>query len=80
VHSESEPTPLEAIIALCGELLAMDGISADDNFFMLGGSSLTAVEFTEALLAKYQLELSLDAVFECETLADLARQCNDCRT
>jgi acyl carrier protein len=79
VNSESEPSQLEAIIAVCSEMLAADGISAEDNFFMLGGSSLTAVEFTEVLLAKYQLDLSLDAVFECETLGELAMRCNDCR-
>jgi Phosphopantetheine attachment site len=42
---------------------------------MLGGTSLTAVELTEHLLATYGLELSIEAVFAKDTLADLALRC-----
>lgn len=66
---------LAAVIAVCSELLGTDEISGSDNFFMLGGTSFTVIELTEGLLTRYELELSLDAVFSSETLDDLALCC-----
>lgn len=71
----SEKDALAALIELCGELFATEDISASDNFFMLGGTSLTAVELTVHLHASYGLELPIEAVFTEETLADLALNC-----
>ena len=69
------PPALAAVIAVCSKLLGTDEITGSDNFFMLGGTSLTVIELTEELLARYELELSLDAVFSSETLDDLALCC-----
>jgi hypothetical protein len=69
------PAALAAVMAVCSELLGIDEISGSDNFFMLGGTSLTVIELTEGLLARYELELSLEAVFRSETLGDLALCC-----
>ncbi|MDQ2813596.1 MAG: phosphopantetheine-binding protein [Actinomycetota bacterium] len=69
------PAARAAVIAVCSELLGIDEIAGSDNFFMLGGTSLTVIELTEGLLARYGLELSLDAVFSSETLDDLALCC-----
>jgi acyl carrier protein len=66
---------LTAVTAVCRELFAAEKISAADNFFMLGGNSMNAIEMTEELLARYELELPLDAVFTCDTLEELALHC-----
>lgn len=71
----SEKDALAALIELCGELFATDDISARDNFFVLGGTSLTAVELTVHLLASYGFDLPIEAVFTEDTLADLALCC-----
>lgn len=66
---------LVALIELCNELFATDDITGGDNFFMLGGTSLTAVELTIHLRAGYGFELPVEAVFTENTLADLALCC-----
>lgn len=65
---------LAAIISVCSGLFSVAAIAAD-NFFELGGTSLNAIELTEELLVRYELELSLDAVFSCDTLGELALAC-----
>jgi myxalamid-type nonribosomal peptide synthetase MxaA len=75
MNSEVDLDPLTAIIALCSEILAIEHISAGENFFAMGGNSLNAVELTEALHAERGLWLPLEAVFECETLSELASRC-----
>lgn len=70
----SEKDALAALIELCGELFATEDISARDNFFVLGGTSLTAVELT-VQLASYGFDLPIEAVFTEDTLADLALCC-----
>lgn len=66
---------LPAIIDVCTEMFATSDIGADDNFFMLGGTSLNVIELTEKLLDRYQVDLPLDVVFACETLAELGQHC-----
>lgn len=71
----SEKDALAAIIESCGQLFATEDISARDNFFVLGGTSLTAVKLTVHLLASYGFDLPIEAVFTEDTLADLALCC-----
>jgi amino acid adenylation domain-containing protein len=65
--------PLEAgIAALWKSVLGIAPASRSDNFFALGGDSLTAVQLMSRLRETYFLELSVRALFEAPTLADLA--------
>jgi acyl carrier protein len=75
MQENSDQDYLLAIIDVCREMFATSDIAADDNFFMLGGTSLNVIELTEKLLGRYQVDLPLDAVFACETLAELAHHC-----
>ena len=70
----TEPEFLTAVVTACAELLAIDSVSAKENFFILGGTSMHAVELTEELL-QHGVDLPLQAVFSAETLADLALSC-----
>lgn len=76
MRATSKPNNLAAIIDVCSEIFSTDDVSAEDNFFLLGGTSLNVIELTEELLARHKLDLPLDAVFASDTLAELARYCS----
>jgi len=59
------------------ELLGMDSIGLDDDFFDLGGHSLIAVRLVSKIKKAYKLDFGLSILFEARTirhLADLIRR------
>jgi acyl transferase domain-containing protein/acyl carrier protein len=58
--------------ALWTESLGISAIAVDDDFFELGGNSLTAVELMSRIQAAFQVELSIAALFDFPTLSALA--------
>jgi acyl carrier protein len=65
----------QAVIDVCSDILMRDDISAADNFFILGGISGNVLELIKELLARFRVELPLDAVFASKTLAEIATHC-----
>jgi amino acid adenylation domain-containing protein len=66
-------TPLEETIGkIWSEILGVDEISANDNFFDLGGDSLLATRLFAQIRTVTSLELPLKLLFESPTIADLA--------
>lgn len=64
---------IEAFLcALWCELLGLQEVGVDDDFFDLGGHSLSAARFTGRLQHEYGIELPLISIFECRTIARLA--------
>ncbi|MEV5242005.1 amino acid adenylation domain-containing protein [Streptomyces cinnamoneus] len=62
---------------LCGiaaEILGVDEVAVDDNFFLLGGRSLQITKLVSRIRALFKAELSLRRVFENPTVAGLAEQ------
>ncbi|MBE8994630.1 non-ribosomal peptide synthetase/type I polyketide synthase [Microcystis aeruginosa] len=62
----------EAISAIFGQVLKLEKVGIDDNFFEIGGNSLQATQVISRLREKFSLELPLRRLFEQPTVADLA--------
>ncbi|WP_280364175.1 non-ribosomal peptide synthetase, partial [Nocardia wallacei] len=66
-------TPVEEIVAeVFGEVLGVDRVGADDDFFALGGNSLVATQVAARLGAAIDGRIPVRTVFETPTVAALA--------
>ncbi|WP_165191595.1 amino acid adenylation domain-containing protein [Caulobacter soli] len=64
----------ETIEAIWRTALKRDQVSVEDDFFALGGNSLTAVSLIHRINAALGARLKLQALFEAPTIAALARK------
>jgi len=69
----------QVIAALCADLLALDAIGLDDDFFDLGGHSLLTIQLLGRLRQRLGVELALRAVFERRTVRGLAAAVEEAR-
>jgi amino acid adenylation domain-containing protein/non-ribosomal peptide synthase protein (TIGR01720 family) len=67
-------TPVEeALAGVWSEVLGVERVGAEDNFFDLGGHSLLATRVLSHVRRLFRRELPLQVVFEATTVAKLAR-------
>ena len=64
----------ESLADIWRTTLGVEQIGAADNFFALGGHSLLAAQVRARIHRMLGVELALEALFEEQTLADLARR------
>jgi len=68
-------TPAEkALAGFYAEALGLGRVGAHDNFFDLGGHSLLASQVMSRVHAAFQVELSVNSLFEAPTVAELAER------
>jgi len=62
----------KALAAIWRELLGVEAIGRDDDFFQLGGHSLLAITMASRVREAFQIDVQLQAIFDYPTLAELA--------
>ena len=62
----------EAIAGVWRDVLSRERVGVHDDFFELGGSSLTAIEVARGVAVRVGVEVPLMALFEGPTVAELA--------
>lgn len=68
-------TPIESTIAeIWAEVLQLERVGVNDNFFEVGGHSLLAIRVLLGLQEAFGIELALKTLFQSPTVAALAQQ------
>ncbi len=70
--AEPETEVQRILVDIWTQLLGIDGIGIEDDFFDLGGNSLTAVRLCDEVQQRLGRSLSVVKVFECRAIRDLA--------
>jgi amino acid adenylation domain-containing protein len=74
VFSTPRTVVAQKLTEILAPLLGLDRISVEDNFFTLGGHSLLGTQLIARVRDTFGVSLSLRALFDAPTIADLAGQ------
>jgi amino acid adenylation domain-containing protein len=69
----------QAIAAMWGDVLGIEPIGVNDDFFALGGHSLLATQLASRLRDAFKVELPLRRLFEAPTIAGVAALIDEAR-
>src|ERR1700689_780309 len=62
----------QRLLAMWRELLGLDSVGPDDNYFDLGGDSALAVHLFARIEKEFGVKLPLATLFEAQTASELA--------
>jgi amino acid adenylation domain-containing protein len=62
----------ESLVSLWSEVLRLERVGVHDNFFAVGGHSLLAAQVVAQVRDLFQVDLSLQGLFEAPTVAEFA--------
>ncbi|GAB4051115.1 type I polyketide synthase [Catellatospora paridis] len=69
----AEPGVADVLAPIWSSLLGIERIRPDDDFFAIGGTSLTAVQLVAQVRASFGVRLSMRLIFDAPTLDAMAR-------
>ncbi|HEY2291170.1 MAG TPA: amino acid adenylation domain-containing protein, partial [Thermoanaerobaculia bacterium] len=70
---EAPATPLQDILAtIWGEVLSLPRVGLNDNFFISGGNSLSAIQVVSRIRRTLKVEVALRSLFDAPTLGALS--------
>nr|APD72009.1 non-ribosomal peptide synthetase 1 [Streptomyces lunaelactis] len=69
-----------SLCELFGEVLGVERVGIDDDFFELGGNSLTATRLTSRIRKTLGVSVTIRAIFEHRSIAELSRTVQDANT
>ena len=67
------------VAELWEDLLGIDGLGADDNFFEIGGNSLLLTQLLAQIRKAFRLDLSLSVLFDQPTILEMSNLIEDTR-
>ncbi|MEH6607710.1 MAG: amino acid adenylation domain-containing protein, partial [Pseudomonadales bacterium] len=70
-YVNDEQSVIDALTCIWQEVLLIDQVGLNDNFFDLGGNSISSIEIVSAAIDA-NLDLSLDQLFQHQTIQELA--------
>ncbi|MCP4001960.1 MAG: non-ribosomal peptide synthetase, partial [Gammaproteobacteria bacterium] len=66
----------QQLAAMWSELLGIDQVGIEDDFFALGGHSLVAMQVVSQIMQAMGVQLPLEVLFDAPTIASLAESVN----
>ncbi|TKH36518.1 non-ribosomal peptide synthetase [Paenibacillus polymyxa] len=63
----------EKLVQLWQDILGVEKIGRNDNFFVLGGHSLKAINFAAKIHKEFNVNISLKEIFKLPTIAEIAK-------
>ena len=72
-YVEPETETEKQLCSICKDLLGIDRIGVNDNFFMLGGNSLLAAKFITRLEQEFQIKMPFEELFKAPSLRQLSQ-------
>jgi acyl carrier protein len=76
-QNDSYPVSEEVLCALFCEVLELERVDTKDDFFDLGGDSLTATRLISRIRSRFNVEISIEVLFEAPSVSQMVPRLRD---